>query len=92
MGTSGSDGERSVAATASGLIEPARMWPADEPSPSNARSTWPPISADSIGPAPWYGTSTSLMPVCIANSSPARWCVLPLPAVPKLISPGRFLA
>ncbi|MNT60267.1 hypothetical protein D3C72_1978370 [compost metagenome] len=78
----GNAAERLLEATASALMRPARICCADEPRPSNIRSTCPAIRSDSAGPAPLYGICVIKVLVWILNSSPARWCDEPLPAEP----------
>ena len=43
-------------------------------------STWPVMRSCSAGPAPRYGMWVMKVFVCSLNSSPARWCEVPLPA------------
>ena len=69
-------------ATAMALMRPPLMCVADEPRPSNIMSTWPAIRSCSAGPAPRYGMWVMKVLVCSLNSSPARWCEVPLPAEP----------
>jgi hypothetical protein len=68
--------------TISALMRPPLMWVADEPSPSNIMSTCPPTRSRSAGPAPVYGMWVMKVLVCCLNSSPARWCEVPVPAEP----------
>ena len=55
-------------------------------------STWLPSSSDSAGPLPLYGTCSTLMPAMLANSSIAKWLVVPAPAEAIVSLPGRAFA
>jgi hypothetical protein len=61
-------------------MRPLLMCAEDEPRPSNMQSTWPVIRSCSAGPAPRYGMCVMKVLLWILNSSPARWCEVPLPA------------
>ncbi len=91
-GTSGKSGLTLVEPKASARRLPSRMKPINSGKLPNIMSQRPPMmSATAAGP-PRYGTCTSSTPASFMNNSPARWCVVPMPADPKVSSPGRRFA
>src|SRR5207244_6219172 len=66
---SGSSWRRLSLQLASARILPPLIWPMAAAGPEASASTWPPSSAVTAGPPPWYGTWNSLMPAALAKIS-----------------------
>ncbi|MNT70512.1 hypothetical protein D3C72_2089100 [compost metagenome] len=84
MGTSGSSGERSAPSTASGRNLPPSTCGKVDDRLSVIASTCPPITSFKAGPAPRYGTCSSLMPDSIMKFSMFTWPNEPTPGDAKL--------
>ena len=87
-GTSGRPGSGADDVTASARTEPALTNEIDEPVVANTTCGWPPSRSVIAADSPRYGTWIILTPAIMANSSPAKWPVEPLPPEPMLILSG----
>src|SRR5205085_10912351 len=80
VGISGAACERAPDETASTFTVPAFISGITGGKPGKYISTWPPMMSFRAGPAPLYGTCTSLPGSFALRYSPARRPGLPLPA------------
>src|SRR5947199_7416458 len=78
VGTSGNTDHRCLLVTARSFTLPPLTWPSAA-GPSNVYWTRPAIRSVIAGGLPRYGMWVTLMSASDANSSPARWLMLPLP-------------
>ena len=88
VGTSGANGLRFAAVTASARTRPARTCGNEVLRTSYMKVMLPAITSVSAWALPLYGTCCICTPVKDLNTSPDRWLDAPLPAEPKVTLPG----
>src|SRR5215217_1500225 len=92
VGTFGRAAQRAFDVTAIGRSCPPSIRPCSDPIFAVYQSTWPATAAWLAGPAPANGIWTILVLVLSLSSSPARYGVVPTPALVQFNLPGLAFA